>query len=83
MTKEQVLERLKFDVELRGLSKHTKAEYYTKVKIFQDHFNKPATELGVEDVREFLHYLTTKKKLASESVNTYNSGLRFLYGVTL
>ena len=83
MTKEEVLSKLKFDVELRGFSKHTQAEYYTKVKLFQEHFDKPATELGVEDVRQFLHYLTTVKKLAPESVNTYNSGLRFLYGVTL
>jgi integrase/recombinase XerD len=83
MTKEEVLGKLKFDVELRGLSNHTQAEYYTKVKIFQNHFDKPATELGVEDLRQFLHYLTTVKKLSPESVNTYNSGLRFLYGVTL
>lgn len=47
MTKEDVLETLKFDMELRGLSKHTQAEYYTKVKIYQDHFGKPATELGL------------------------------------
>lgn len=83
MTKEQVLEKLKFDVELRGLSKHTQAEYYTKVKIFQDHFNKPATELNEKDIRKFLHYISTEKGLTSESVNSYNSGLRFLYGVTL
>ena len=83
MTKEEVLAKLKFDVELRGFSKHTQAEYYTKVKLFQEHFDKVVTELGVEDVRQFLHYLTTVKKLAPETVNTYNSGLRFLYGVTL
>lgn len=83
MTKDQVLEKLKFDVELRGLSKRTQDEYYTKTKIFQDYFNKPATELSVEDIRAFLHYLTTEKGLASGSVNSYNSGLRFLYGVTL
>lgn len=83
MSKEAVLSKLKFDVELRGLSKNSQAEYYTKVRIFQDHFDKPTTELGVEDIRQFLHYLTTVKKLAPESVNTYNSGLRFLYGVIL
>jgi len=83
MTKEQVLEKLKFDVELRGLSKNTQDEYLTKAKMFQDYFDRPATELGVEDVRQFLHYLTTVKKLAPESVNSYNSGLRFLFGVTL
>ncbi|NOW89766.1 site-specific recombinase XerD [Clostridium beijerinckii] len=83
MTKEQVLEKLQFDVELRGLSKHTQAEYYTKVKIFLDHFNRPATELDEKDIRKFLHYLSTEKGLTSGSVNSYNSGLRFLYGVIL
>jgi integrase/recombinase XerD len=83
MTKEQVLEKLKFDVELRGLSKNTQDEYYTKAKTFQDYFDKPATELAENDIREFLHYLTTEKRLTSGSVNSYNSGLRFLYGVTL
>jgi integrase/recombinase XerD len=70
MTKEEVLAKLKFDVELRGLSKHTLAEYYTKVIIFQEHFDKPATELGIQDVRQFLHYLTTVKKLSPVSVNS-------------
>jgi integrase/recombinase XerD len=83
MTKEQVLEKLKFDVELRGLSKNTQDEYYTKAKIFQDYFDKPATELSERDIREFLHYLSTVRKLTSGSVNSYNSRLRFLYGVTL
>lgn len=83
MTKEEVLAKLKFDVELRGFSKHTQDEYYTKAKLFQNHFDKPATELGEEDIRQFLHYLITVNKLSPETVNTYNSGLRFLYGVTL
>jgi integrase/recombinase XerD len=79
MTKEEVLAKLNFESELRGLSKNTRNEYYTTVKVFQDHFDKPATELGIEHIREFLHYLTTEKRLASGSVNIYNSGLRFLY----
>jgi len=82
MTKDEVLAKLVFDVELRGLSKNTQNEYYSRVKGFQDHFNKPATELDIEDIRQFLHYLTKEKKLASGSVNTYNSALRFLYGIT-
>jgi len=73
MTKEEVLAKLVFDVELRRLSKNTRAEYYTKIKLFQEHYDKPATELGEEDLRQFLHYLTTERKLASGSVNTYNS----------
>lgn len=40
MTKEEVLAKLKFEVELRGFSKRTRAEYYTKV-----------TMLGSENIR--------------------------------
>lgn len=83
MNQDEILAQLKFDMELRGLSIHTQEEYLTKSKIFQEHFNKPATELGEKEIREFLHYLSVTKKLSPASINTYNSGLRFLYGVTL
>lgn len=83
MTQEEVLEKLRFDTQLRGLSIHTQEEYLTKVKAFQNHFNKPATEMGLEELRTFLYYLKIEKKLCNGSINTYNSGLRFLYGVTL
>ena len=83
MTQDEILNQLKFDMELRGLSIHTQEEYLTKAKMFQNHFGKPATELGIKEIREFLHYLKTEKKLSNGSINTYNSGLRFLYGVTL
>lgn len=83
MTQDEILNQLKFDMELRGLSIHTQEEYLTKAKMFQNHFGKPATELGIEEIHEFLHYLKTEKKLSNGSINTYNSGLRFLYGVTL
>lgn len=79
MTKEEVLTKLKFELELRGFSKYTQDEYYTKAKLFQAYFDKPATELGIDHIRQFLHYLYTEKKLTSGTVNTYNSGLRFLY----
>lgn len=83
MTQDEILTQLKFDLELRGLSKNTQEEYLTRAKLFQQHFGKPATELGEKEIREFLHYLSTTKKLTPASINTYNSGLRFLYGVTL
>ena len=83
MTKEEVLEKVKFDITLRGLSKNTQDEYYTKAKQFQDFYDKPATELNVEDIQKYLYYLLTEKGLSSGTINTYNSGLRFLYNVTL
>lgn len=55
MTQEEVLEKLRFDTQLRGLSIHTQEEYLTKVKAFQNHFNKPATEMGLE-ATELLYF---------------------------
>lgn len=83
MTKEEILQKLKFETRLRGLSKNTQDEYYTKVKQFQNHYDKPATELTVEDIKNYLYYLLTEKGLSPGTINTYNSGLRFLYNVTL
>jgi len=83
MTKEEILEKVKFHAVLRGLSKNTQDEYYTKAKQFQNHYNKPATELNTTDVQNYLYYLLTERKLSTGSINTYNSGLRFLYNVVL
>jgi site-specific recombinase XerD len=83
MTQDEILSRLLFHAQLRGLSPHTVKEYYTKVKQYQLYFGKPATELGITDIQNYLYYLRTEKKLANGSINTYNSGLRFLYNVVL
>lgn len=83
MTKEEILERVKFHAELRGLSKHTVEEYCIKAKLFQNHYDKPATELDVTDIQNYLHYLKTERNLSTGSINTVNSGLRFLYNVVL
>ncbi len=82
MTKEEILQKLQFDTKLRGLSKNTQAEYYTKVKQFQNYYDKPATELTLEDIKNYLYHLL-EKGLTRGTINTYNSGLRFLYTVTL
>ena len=83
MTKEKILQKLQFDTILRGLSKNTQDEYYTKVKQFQNYYDKPATELTIEHIKNYLYYLLTEKGLSPGTINTYNSGLRFLYNVTL
>lgn len=79
MTKEEVLEKVLKEVKLRGLSPHTQEEYYLKAKLFQDHYEKPATELDINDVHDYLYHLTVERKLKPGTINTYNSGLRFLY----
>jgi site-specific recombinase XerD len=83
MTKEEILAKLRADLELRGRSEETIKEYVSKTRLFQDYNDKPADQMGEQEVIDYLHYLLTEKKISQTSVNTYNSGLRFLYGVTL
>ena len=83
MTKQEILEKLKFDLELRNRSADTIHDYSMHVRMYQDYFDKPADQMGVEEIREFLHYQLTEKNNSPATVNTYNSALRFLYGETL
>jgi len=83
MTKEQILEQLKFDLESRGRSQSTVEDYTKKVRLFQDHYGEPADQMGETEILGYQHYLLTEKKLKPSTVNTYNSALRFVYGITL
>jgi hypothetical protein len=40
MTKTEILQKLKADLEARGRSTETVRNYVQKVKLFQDHFQK-------------------------------------------
>ena len=83
MTKQEILEKLKFDLELRGKQKTTVRDYVAKVRIFQDYYDKPASKMREEEIARFLHHLLVEKGDTPATVNTYNSALRFLYGETL
>jgi integrase/recombinase XerD len=83
MNQQQVIEKLARDIELRGLSKSTVKEYCQRVKFFQDHFKKPATEIVEQEIRDYLHYLRNDRNLSVSLVNMCNCALRFLYDVTL
>ena len=83
MTKKEILEKLKFDLETRGRTDDTVRTYCMHARLFQDYFDKPADEMGEDEMSAYLHYLLKEKQLSPASVNSHNSTLRFLYGVTL
>lgn len=83
MTKEEILQKLQKDLETRGRCTETIRDYISKVRLYQDYFDKPADQMGEKEINEYLHYLITSKGNHPSSVNTYNSALRFVYGVTL
>lgn len=83
MTKEEILQKLVKDLEVRGRSPATVDEYYERVRRFQDYYGKPANQMGESEIIDYLHYLATERKLSPAGVNGHNSALRFVYGVTL
>lgn len=82
MDKQQIIEKLTHDMQLRGLSTGTIKAYCQRVNQFQEYFKKPATELWEPEIRTYLHYLSNERKLSTSSVNMCNCALRFLYDVT-
>ena len=83
MDQKQIIQKLTQDMQLRGLCESSVREYCQRIKLFQEYFQKPATELWEQEIREYLHYLRNDKKLSTSTVNMSNSALRFLYDVTL
>jgi len=83
MTREEILQKLARDLEVRGRSPVTVHEYKKKIQMYQDYYDKPADQMGENEIINYLHYLAKGKGINPSTINTYNSALRFLYGVTL
>lgn len=80
---ENAIEKMLIDMQLRGMSPGTQKGYVYHVKTFLKFYEKPATELGENEIRAFLIHLLEKKKLSSGTVNIYNCALKFFYENTL
>lgn len=84
MTNEQLVQKMKEDMEMRRFSDYTKYSYLHKTKNMIKYFKKPLEEVKIEELRNYLlKYLKDEKKLSERSVNYYNSVIRFIYEVTL
>jgi site-specific recombinase XerD len=74
---------MKIDLELKGYSPITCKYYVAHIKRFSDFYNQSPELLGDSEIREYLHYCITERKLNEGTVNTIYSSLRFFYEVTL
>ena len=84
MSNEEIIKKMKEDMEMRGFSHHTKDSYLSKTKDVMKYFKKPMEEVTIEELRNFLLiYLKEERKLSERSVNYYNSVIRFMYEVTM
>ena len=82
-TNEQILSRMAEDLKLRGLAVGTQIDYIMHARHFLDWANLPAETMDEENIRQYLNYLISDKKLSVSTVNTYNAAIRFLFAVTM
>lgn len=70
------------DMTIRNLAPATQQSYVQAVAKFSRYFGKSPDRLGIEDVRAYQVYLTSRG-VAWASLNLTVCALRFFYGVTL
>jgi len=84
MTNEELIVKLKQDMEMRNFSHYTYTSYLNKTKDVIKYFKKELEEVGTEELRDYLlKHLKEERQLSERSVNYYNSVIRFVYEVTL
>ena len=83
ITRQQAMQRMKADIQLRGLAKNTYDSYLAHTEIFLNFCGRPIEELTEMDVRRFLGHLIVEKKLTPGTVNSYSAAIRFFFAVTL
>ena len=85
MTNEQLIKKMKEDMNMRNFSKYTYDSYLGKTRDIMKYYGKKQLEeVTTEELREFLlKYLKEERKLSDRSINYYNSVIRFIYEVAL
>jgi site-specific recombinase XerD len=76
-------QRMIEDMQLRNLSTETQRAYVHYISGLAQYYQASPERLGLEEIREYQLHLLQDRKLSPESVNTFVSAVKFLYGETL
>jgi site-specific recombinase XerD len=76
-------DQMKMDLELKNFSPKTVTCYLACMVQFVRHSGRPPVEMGEEEIRNYLHYLITEKKVSQSLINQTYSAMKFFYQVTL
>lgn len=79
----KLYDKMKMNMDLKGYSERTKSCYLTCMKQFVLHYGMSPEEMGDEEIRKYLHYLTAEKKASQSLVSQNYSALKFFYEKTL
>jgi site-specific recombinase XerD len=76
-------EKMKDDLELRCYKPSTITMYLRQVERFSEHFKKSPSEMGESEIRQYLLYMTRKRKTGPGGLRMSVAALKFLYTHTL
>jgi integrase/recombinase XerD len=76
-------EQYKRDLEIKAFSRKTQQTYLRQMIAFSRYYGKSPDLLGQEEIKDFLHYLISERKLSKSYVNQTYSALKFFYETTL
>ena len=83
MTREEIWEKLKTEVKLRGYSPLTINTYKAGISTFLDWCDKPYEDLDEEDFRNYLIHIIEEGRIKPGTINSYNGAIRFFLVVIL
>lgn len=76
-------DKMNADLILAGLSESTRPRYIECARAFVKYWGCSPTEIGEEEVREYLLFLLQERKLSAGRYKQYLAAIKFLYRVTL
>jgi integrase/recombinase XerD len=76
-------DRMREDLELRGLRPNTVKTYLDLAKKFAEHFGKPPGKLVTDDIRTYALHLKKTRRLSARSINLHLAAISFLFRVTM
>ena len=75
--------RMLEEMRLRNFAPTTQKAYLYAVTKLAQYYKRPPDQLDKEEIRSYLLYLTTERKLSPNTMTMLISGLRFFYNETL
>ncbi len=80
---DNLLQRMQVDMDLRDLEETTKRIYLWHVRAFTTHYQRSPEDLGVDEIRAYLHHLIVDRNLSQDYIKQAYSALKLLYVITL
>ena len=71
------------DMRVRNMAASTQRSYVTSVKGLAGFYHRSPDQLSVQEVQDYLLYLSQEKRLTWATCNTIRHGIQFLYYITL